>query len=95
VTRCVFSRRAEADLEAIGDYIATDNPRRAMTFLQGLRDRCGAIVQFPEAAPLRSELGRTVRMVVFREYLIFYRHSRGRVMIDRILHGARDIKRLF
>jgi toxin ParE1/3/4 len=95
VTRCVFSRLAEADLEAIGDYIANDNPRRALSFVRELRDRCRAIVGHPRAAPLRPELGRGVRMVVFGDYLIFYRHSRGRVIIERVLHGARQIQSLF
>jgi toxin ParE1/3/4 len=95
VTRCVFARRAEAAVEAIGDYIANDNPRPALSFLRELRDRCRAIVQFPQAAPLRPELGRGVRMVVFGDYLIFYRHSKRRVIIERVLHGARDIQSLF
>jgi toxin ParE1/3/4 len=95
VTRCVFSRLAEADLEAIGDYIAKDNPRRAVSFIRDLRDRCRAIVHYPRAAPLRPELGTGMRMVVFRDYLIFYRHSQGRVVIERVLHGARDIQGLF
>ena len=95
MTRCVFSRLAEADLEAIGDYIANDNPRRALSFIGDLRDRCRAIVRHPRAAPLRPELGTGMRMVVFRDYLIFYRHSRGGVIIERVLHGARDIKGLF
>jgi toxin ParE1/3/4 len=95
VTRCVFSRLAEADLEAIGDYIANDNPTRALSFVRELRNRCRAIVQFPRAAPLRPELGRDLRMVVFRDYVIFYRHSREKVIIERVLHGARDIQGLF
>jgi toxin ParE1/3/4 len=63
--------------------------------VRDLRDRCRAIVQDPRAAPLRPALGAGMRMVVFRDYLIFYRHSRGRVIIERILHGARDIQGLF
>jgi plasmid stabilization system protein ParE len=31
---CAFTPFAEADLEAIGDYIARDNPRRALTFIR-------------------------------------------------------------
>jgi toxin ParE1/3/4 len=95
VTRCTFARLAEADLEAIGDYIANDNPRRALTFVRQLRDRCQTIIQYPQAAPLRPELGRGVRMVVFGDYLIFYRHSKRMVIIERILHGARDVQSLF
>jgi plasmid stabilization system protein ParE len=33
-------------------------------------------------------------MVVFRDYVIFYRHSREKVIIERVLHGARDIQGL-
>jgi len=32
--RLIFSPRAAADLEAIGDYIAHDNPARAISFLE-------------------------------------------------------------
>ena len=32
--RLEFQPQAERDLEGIGDYIAQDNPRRAITFLQ-------------------------------------------------------------
>jgi plasmid stabilization system protein ParE len=31
--QCAFTPLAKADLEAIGDYIARDNPRRALTFI--------------------------------------------------------------
>ena len=94
MTRCVFSRLADDDLEAIGDYIAHDNPRRALSLRREVHDRCQAIVQYPQAVPLRPELRqRAMRMVVFRDYLIFYRHSRGaRLIIERVLHGARDIR---
>jgi plasmid stabilization system protein ParE len=42
-----------------------------------------------------TELGKDVRMIVFGDYLILYRHSRSRVVIERVLHGARDIQSLF
>ena len=35
-----FSRRAEADLKEIATYIARDNPARAVTFVQELREHC-------------------------------------------------------
>jgi len=36
VRKLVFTDQAEADLEAIGDYIAFDSPFRAVTFIQEL-----------------------------------------------------------
>jgi toxin ParE1/3/4 len=55
--RCIFSVLAESDLEEISDYIARENPERAVSFIQEIRDRCLKITTSPEAAPLRPELG--------------------------------------
>ncbi len=86
-----FSRQAERDIEDIGDFIARDNPRRAISFIAELRTRCRQIVQFPRAAPLRPEFGRGVRCVVFGRYLIFYVVHARVLEVRRILHGARNI----
>ncbi|MBV9756212.1 MAG: type II toxin-antitoxin system RelE/ParE family toxin [Alphaproteobacteria bacterium] len=67
-----FSRQAEIDIEEIGDFIARDNPARAVTYIQQLRTRCVQLTGFPEAAPTRSAYGDGVRMVVFGRYLILY-----------------------
>lgn len=92
--QCLFSPLAEADLEEIGDYIARDNPARAITFIQEIRELCHNITAVPEGYPLRPELGENIRMVPFRRYLIFYTAGIESVRIERILHGARDISNL-
>jgi plasmid stabilization system protein ParE len=38
-----FSRRSEAAIEAIGAYIAKDNPKRAVTFVRELRSKALAL----------------------------------------------------
>ena len=38
--RVTLSLLAERDLESIGDYIAEDNPRRALGFVAELRAQC-------------------------------------------------------
>jgi len=93
--RLVFTPLAEADLEAIGDYIARDNPGRALTFIRELRGRCERITDMPRAAPLRPELGAGVRVVTFGRYLICYAERDGQVVIERIVHGARSPEDLF
>ncbi len=86
-----FSRRAEIDIAEIGDFIARDNPRRALSFVAELRSRCRALVEFPEAYPLRPEFGAGVRVAVHGNYLIFYL-IRGQVLeIRRVIHGARRL----
>lgn len=93
--QCVFSSLAELDLEEIGDYLANDNPRRAVSFVRELREQCAKIVTMPLAAPLRPELGDGIRVMPFGRYLFFYTAYPKIVRIERILHGARHITGLF
>lgn len=68
----IVSAEAEADLEEIGDYIAQDNPERAVTFLEEIRGRFDAISQMPRAYPERPEIDDGVRACVHGQYVIFY-----------------------
>ncbi len=86
-----FSRRAEIDIAEIGDFIARDNPRRALSFVAELRSRCRALVEFPEAYPLRPEFGEGVHLAAHGNYLILYL-IRGEILeIRRVVHGARRL----
>jgi toxin ParE1/3/4 len=87
-----FSHRAETDIEEIGDYIAEDNPERAVTFTEELRVRCRKLARFPEAAPARPDYGDGVRVAVFGRYLILYVVHPDVLEIRRVVHGARDVK---
>jgi toxin ParE1/3/4 len=85
---------AEAELEAIGDYIARDNPRRAVSFVRELRDKCLGLVDMAFAFPLvpRYE-DRGVRHRVHGSYQIFYRvvgQPIERIDVIHVLHGARN-----
>jgi toxin ParE1/3/4 len=90
--RLVFSPRAEADLEGIGDYIARDNPARAISFLDELRAHCDRIAATPGSYPAREDLAAGLRMAVHGRYLILFRTNRDGVRIERILHGARRLR---
>lgn len=91
----VFSLRAERDLEEIADYIAQDNPRRALSFIAELRAHCARIADAPLAFPARAELSPRLRASAHGRYVIFFRPSSSGILIVRILHGARDLPRQF
>ena len=93
--QCTLSPLAEEDLEDIGDYIARDNPTRAISFVRDIRERCAKIAAVPMAAPLCPELAEDVRMIIFGQYLIFYTVEAEEIRVERILHGARNIRYLF
>jgi len=89
--RCSFSPMAELDLEEIADFIARDNPRRALSFIRELRERCQKITWFPEAIQLRPALGEGIRLVPYGRYVICYTIRSGEVRIERILAGERNL----
>lgn len=86
-----FTREAEADLEAIGDYIAQDNFDRAISFVEEIVARCQQLGQTPHAyalVPRFAHLG--IRKRTFGNYLIFYRADDDRVEVLHIVNAARD-----
>jgi toxin ParE1/3/4 len=86
---CIFTERAEKDLEAIAEYIAQDSPSNAFQFLRKLRERCIAITAAPEAYPLCPQYGEGIRKVVFGNYLLFYQLHAAEVVILHVTHGGR------
>ncbi len=88
---CIFSAAAENDIEIIGDYIALDNPSRALSFIGKIRARCEDIADLPEGAPLVPEFGSRIRRAVMGNYLIFYTIEGEDIVILHILHGARNV----
>jgi toxin ParE1/3/4 len=91
MTPVIFSVMAEEDLEAVADYIAVDNPRRAISFVQELRKQCMDLSRFPNSHTRFPELGREARIMPYKNYVVLYRVLDKSVIIERIINGARDI----
>jgi len=89
--RVILSALAAQDLEDIGDFIAADNPGRAVSFVTELRQRCATLAEMPLAYPRREDFGKGVRLMVHRRYLVLYRVVRRQVRIERVLHGSRHV----
>ena len=95
MARYVLLRRARADLRDIRDHILQDNPARAVSFVAELLDRCQLLADKPVIGRARPELRRGgLRSFPHGDYLIFYRPLSDGVQIVRVLHGARDARRL-
>jgi plasmid stabilization system protein ParE len=89
--KVILSRKAERDLEEIGDWIAQRNPIRAASFVGELRSACSGIGRAPRSYPL-VDMSRdsALRRRVHGNYLIFFDIGTAVVEILHILHGARD-----
>ncbi len=90
----VVTPEAKRDLAGIADYIAADNPRRAVTFIEELEQRCMVLGKAPHAPRRFPQLGADAYILPYRNYIIIYRILATEVSIARILHGARDIMAL-
>lgn len=90
---CVVYPAGRDDLEEIGDYIAQDNPARALTFIQEIRAQCQKIGKSPLAYRARPELGDGIRSCPFGNYVILYQPDAPDVLVIRVLHGAMDLSR--
>jgi len=86
-----FSTEAESDLERIADYIAKDNPRRALSLVQELRGKCESLVDVPLGFPLVPRYERHgIHRRVHGNYLISYRVDGENVVVIHVLHGVMD-----
>ena len=93
--KVVFTRNAEADLEAIGDWIAQDNPGRALTVLAELAKACKTIGRTPRRfALVDRQRDPALRRRIHGNYLIFYEVRLNAVEILHVIHGARDYGRM-
>jgi toxin ParE1/3/4 len=93
--RAHFTPQAEIDLEEMGDYIALDNPLRAVSFIGEIRQHCKNIADRPHHYAARSDLGDAIRICAHGNYLIVFESLEDGALILRVLHGARDVPGIF
>lgn len=93
--RLELSRFVESDLAAVADFIAEDNPRRALSFLAEIRQKIVRIGEQPLLYQLRPDIGEEARLAIFGNYIILFRVTADAVRIERIVYGGRDLSALF
>jgi toxin ParE1/3/4 len=87
-----FSPKSRQDLLEIGDYIARDSRVNARRFVAKLIEQCKKIGRAPLGYASREDLAHDLRMAALDRYVIFFRVADGVVRIERVLHGARDLR---
>jgi len=83
---------AEADVAEIWEHIAQDSLEAATAFVLRLEEQINTLERFPERCPLVREnelLGTAYRHLVYGNYRTIFKIIGSRVVIMRVLHGAR------
>jgi toxin ParE1/3/4 len=86
---------AEEDLINIWASIAIHNPIAADKYVRLLGLRIDSLFEMPERGAMRDDVQKGLRMLVEGKYLIFYRVFEGCVEVLRVIHGSRDLTKIF
>jgi plasmid stabilization system protein ParE len=92
--RLIYRPAALDDLLNIQDYIARDNPARAVSFTE-LRQQCLNLASLPGTLGRpRDELRSGIRSFAYRGYVILFRYETDAVEVVHVFEGHRDINSL-
>lgn len=90
---------ARRDIKSIWRYIAQDSVRHADLVAEAILATCHATAEMPRIGHARPDLTqRKILFVPVRDYelyVIAYAAESEPLRILRVLHGARDVPRLF
>lgn len=95
-----ISRRADRDLDEIHDYLSERNPDAAERFYRAARDAFETLLSAPKSGAARhsrNERLRGLRMRPvsgFESYVVYYAPTRAGIRVVRVLHGARNARRI-
>lgn len=100
--RLVFSDAAVADILEQADWYAAQSGRKlSRRWEKAVRAAISQLVRHPATGipcAFRPEILHDARRAIitgFPKHLLFYRFNDEEVFIIRVLHGARDLERLF
>jgi toxin ParE1/3/4 len=99
--RLIRSSESLRDVIELADYIARDSLDAALRFLDAIESTCQFLARNSGTGQLccfdnsETEGIRVWPVDGYRNHLIFYRETDGDVVIERVLHGARDLESLF
>ena len=91
-----ISRRADADIAALCDQIAQDNPDAADRLDERLHHSIELLAQFPGMGHTRPDVrDKRYRFWTVGHCVIAYRVEGNELIVVRVVHGARDFRKLF
>jgi toxin ParE1/3/4 len=93
--RILRTPQSELDVLEITIYIARDSIAAADRLVDLFDAKLRALSLNPGLGPKRPELGDGVQSLPVGNYILFYRRIDDGIELLRILHGARDLRRIF
>ena len=97
MSRYFVSRHARKDVDDIWLHVATESgsTEAADRVVDRISHVFPRLAAFPGMGPSRDEFSPGLRSFPVDAYLIFYKKVRSGVRIVRVVHGARNLRRVF
>ena len=90
----VWSEPALADLDAIADYIALENPVAAVELVKRIVGHVEQLTDHPNSGSRPQELGRSrYRQIVEPPCRVFYRYDGHKVFILHVMRSERLLRK--
>jgi toxin ParE1/3/4 len=91
-----LSPRAQADIDELAYYIAVESGSLEVAdrLLESIYRRFLFLGQYPRAGRRRDDLRPGLRVFPAGRYLVLYRVEANDVLIQRVVHGSRDLAAL-
>jgi toxin ParE1/3/4 len=84
-----FTRRAESDLDDIGDHSVRNwGPAQAARYLGELEICCQSLANNPSLGRICEYLRLGLRRFEYGMHVVFYLENRGGILIARIVHQS-------
>ncbi len=80
----IWSPQSLEDLEIIGDYIALDDPLRAITFIDEIIKSVERLMEFPESGNFVED-NPIFRQIIYQGYRLIYQYRNKQILIITIL----------
>jgi toxin ParE1/3/4 len=89
----IWTEPALSDLNEIAEYIALENPPAARALVQRVFSAVERLEQHPDSGKVPVEIERNrYREVICGPCRVFYRHSKGQVLILYVMRSERELR---
>jgi toxin ParE1/3/4 len=91
----IRSAASDEDVYEIAAFISRDSLAAALKLIDSFDRKLRLLAEFPHIGAIREDLAPSLRSFPVGNYLIFYRPVADGIEVVRILHGARELRRIF
>jgi toxin ParE1/3/4 len=95
MARVLRTHQAEMDLVEILIPLYERNAAAGDRLADRIEERCERLARLPEVGSRCEELAPRLRFSVIGKYVIYYRPVEDGIQVIRVVHGSRDLKRIF